>query len=268
MPATRLPLVRRFFTSALSLTAAVALSAGCNLQIGTGIEAKETWTRTYTVKPGATLSVQESNGTIQVGVAEGDKIEVVATKVSKASTEEAAKEDLKQYSIAENATPDLVQIDSSTRALQMILHNSRRVDYDIKVPKGLNVTLKTANGQINVKDVAGQLTIEATNGDIEAEGLTGAANVTAVNGRVQLGFAKIHEGGVRCKTTNGQIIVTVPASAKATLAARVLNGAIQTENLQLKTTEDSHRLLEATMGGGGPEIKLETTNGEVRVVGK
>ena len=268
MPAISLTALRRLTAAALPLLAVLVASAGCNLHFGTGIEARESWTRSYTVKPGATLSVKESNGTIRVSASDGDKIEVNATKISKGSTEEAAKADLKEYSISEKATADLVELDSSTRSLQMVLHSSRRIEYEIKVPKGLNVTLKTANGEIDVQGVGGQLTIEATNGDIEANELNGAADVTTVNGRVRLGFAKIHDGGVRCKTTNGQIIVTVPTTAKATLAARVLHGAIQTENLPLQASEDSHQRLNATIGGGGPEIRLETTNGEVRVVGK
>lgn len=244
------------------------MSAACNLQIGPSIEAKETWNRTYTVKPGATLTVKESNGEIRVSVSDGDKIEVTATKISKASTEEAAKADLKEYTIAEKATPDLVEIDSSTGGLQVMVHKSRRVDYDVKVPKGLNVNLRTANGTVNVQGVTGALTVEATNGDIEATGLAGGADVTAVNGRVQLGLAKVHDAGVRCKTTNGEIIVTLPAAAKATLAARVLHGDITTENLPIQATGESRQRLNATIGGGGPEIRLETTNGEVRLVGK
>jgi DUF4097 and DUF4098 domain-containing protein YvlB len=268
MPATLLISLRRLMAAALPIAAALVVSAGCNLHIGTGIEARESWTKSYTVKPGATLAVRESNGKIRVSAGDGDKIEVTATRISKASTEEAAKADLKSFSIAETATPDMVEFDSSNRSVQMVLNNSRRVEYDIKVPKGLNVTLKTVNGVIEVQGVSGQLTIETTNGDINASGLGGGADVTAVNGSVRLEFAKVHDAGVRCKTINGQIIVTLPAGAKATLAARVLHGEIQTENLSLKMNEESRQRLDATLGGGGPEIRLETTNGEVRFVGK
>jgi DUF4097 and DUF4098 domain-containing protein YvlB len=260
--------VRRPAAAILLISAALAASAACGLHFGSGIEARETWNRTYTVKSGATLTVRESNGTIRVNAIDGDKIEVSATRVAKASTEEAAKADLKEFSISETATADHVELDSSTRSVGVMLHKSRHVDYDIKVPKGLNVTLKTANGLINVQGVGGALTIEATNGDIEATGLGGGADVTAVNGRVQLGIEKVHNSGVRCKTTNGQIILTLPTTAKATLAAHVLHGVIQTENLSIATTDETRQRLNATIGGGGPEIKLETTNGEVRVVGK
>jgi DUF4097 and DUF4098 domain-containing protein YvlB len=81
-------------------------------------------------------------------------------------------------------------------------------------------------------------------------------------------MASVGDGGVRCKTTNGEIIVTVPASAKATIAARVANGEVRTENLTVQSTESSHRRLDGTIGGGGPEIRLDTMNGEIRIIGK
>jgi hypothetical protein len=48
----------------------------------------------------------------------------------------------------------------------------------------------------------------------------------------------------------------------------VLHGEIQTENLPIQKTDESRQRLNATIGGGGPEIRLEATNGEVKVVGK
>src|SRR5262245_52847337 len=269
MPAHSRAYFWRFAAAIAPAIAVAASSAACNLHFGNGVEAKESWTRTYTVKPGATLVVRESNGRIRVEVADGDKIEVVATRISTAPTEEAAKADLKNSSITENVTADLVELDSSTRSLQIMMNQSRRVEYEIKVPKMLNVTLKTANGAIDVRGVGGTLAVEATNGKVEASALAGAADVSAVNGQIKLEFAKIHDAGVRCKTTNGQIVVTVPAAAKANITARVLHGVISTENLSsLEKSEDSRQRLSATIGGGGPGIRLETTNGEVRVVGR
>ncbi|MND02081.1 hypothetical protein D3C83_213320 [compost metagenome] len=60
----------------------------------------------------------------------------------------------------------------------------------------------------------------------------------------------------------------MPTTTKATIAARVTNGRIETENLPVKSSDDSSRRLDATLGGGGPVISLSTTNGEIRVVGK
>lgn len=254
-------------TAVLAVATFAALSA-CNLQIGTGIEARDTWTRTYTVKPGATLDVRETNGRIHVTSTDGDKIEVSATRVAKGWTEEAARAKLKDVTIAESATVDRVELDSTSHGLQLTMSGSNRVDYDIRVPQSLNVTIKTTNGEVDVAGIGGVLTVKAVNGRISATSLGNGADVSAVNGRLSLEFEKVGEAGVRCKTTNGEIVITIPTASKATIAARVVNGDIRTENLAVQDNDSSRRRLDGTIGGGGPEIRLETTNGAIRVVGK
>jgi DUF4097 and DUF4098 domain-containing protein YvlB len=258
----------RLAGAAVMAAAALAASSACNLQIGTGIEARDAWTRTYVVKPGATLDVRETNGRIHVTPIDGDKIEVSATRIAKGPTEEAAQAALKDFTIAESATADRVELDSTTHGIQLTLRESLRVDYDIRVPRSLNVTIKTTNGAVDVEGIGGVLTVNAVNGRVRATSLGSGADVTSVNGQTALEFATLGEAGVRCKTTNGQIVVTIPSGAKATIAARVVNGLIRTENLAVQETENSRRRLDATVGGGGPEIRLEATNGEIRVVGK
>ena len=46
------------------------------------------------------------------------------------------------------------------------------------------------------------------------------------------------------------------------------NGGIDTENLSLESKEQSRRRLTGDLNGGGPEIRIETTNGGVTLRGK
>jgi len=243
-------------------------ASACNLQFSTGVEAKEAWTRTYKVKEGATVELREPNGRIRVEAGDGDEVVVNAMRVVKGPSEEAAKAALADVIIKEVATPDRVEIDSTSSSTGINFRLSRRVDYDVRMPRTGQLTIKSTNGEIRVIAIAGLVKIEAVNGDIELTGMEKGVDVDAVNGRVQVEMASVGDGGVRCKTTNGQIILTLPASAKATFAARVTNGVVHTENLTVQSTESSHRRLDGTIGGGGPEIRLDTMNGEVRIVGK
>ena len=259
----------RSLTRLSTLALGLAFTAACNLSFGTGVEAKNEWDKRYKVTSGATLELRETNGRIRVeaGTA-NDEIVVHAVRVVKGPTEEAAKAGLAEFAIKENATPDRVEIDSADAGRSFMSRMSRRVDYDVKMPKTGQLTIKSTNGEIVVRSIAGLVRIETVNGDIDLAGVERGVDVTAVNGRVQVDVTALGEHGVRCKTTNGQIIVRIPTTTKANLAARVTNGAVQTENLSVQTTETSHRRLDGTIGGGGPEIRLDTTNGELRIVGK
>ena len=88
-----------------------------------------------------------------------------------------------------------------------------------------------------------------------------------LSGNVHLEFARLAEGGLKSSTTNGDITVSLPRDVRASLSARVTNGSISASDLNLTTTEQSRRKLEASIGGGGPPVRLSTTNGEIRVRG-
>jgi len=260
-------LLKNGLARALAVVAAAASLAACNLQFSTGIEAKSPWSRTYKVTAGATLDIREPNGRITIEATDGSEIQVTATRVAKAPTEEAAKAAAEKIQINEKASSDRVELDS-TMGFQLTSGLSQHVDYDIKVPKFINLAVKATNSQVSVKSVAGTVTVEATNGEITIDGAEQGVDITTVNGRVVLNMAKVGTGGARVKSTNGEIEVGVPASGKATLAARVTNGAVEVQGLELQTSEKSYNRLDATLGGGGPEIRLGTTNGVIRIVGR
>jgi DUF4097 and DUF4098 domain-containing protein YvlB len=255
------------FVRAVALVGATASLAACNLQFSTGIEAKSAWSRTYKVTDGATLEIREPNGRITIEATDGTEIQVSATRIAKAPTEEAAKAAAEKIQINEKSSDDRVELDSAA-GFQLTSGLSQRVDYDIKVPRSISLAIKATNSEISVKSVTGMVKIEAVNGEITVDGAEQGADIVTVNGRVVLKMAKIGAGGARIKSTNGEIEVSVPAGGKATLAARVTNGAVETEGLNLQTTEKSHRRLDATLGGGGPEIRLDATNGMIRIVGR
>ncbi len=254
-------------TAALGILLLAATVSACGLEFSTGVEAREAWTKTYKVKAGATVELREPNGRIRVEGTDGDEVTINATRVAKGPNDEATKAALAEVKISDTATADGVQIDSNTSS-GMSFRVSKRVDYDVKMPRDGQLTIRNTNGEIRVVSVAGFVKIESTNGDIELRGIEKGAEVTATNGRIQIEMASVGDGGVRCRTTNGQIVLTLPASSKANLAARVVNGVVHTENLSLASSDSSYRRLDATLGGGGPQIRLDTTNGEVRIVGK
>jgi len=258
--------VTRLMRAAALIAATVSLAA-CNLQFSTGIEAKSGWSRTYKVTAGATLEIREPNGRIAIEAIDGTEIQVSATRVAKASTEEAAKTAAEKIQINEKVSDDRVELDSAA-GLELTSRMTHYVEYDVKVPRSINVTIKATNSKVDLKSVAGTVKIEAVNGEITVDGAERGADIGTINGRVVLNLAKIGPDGVRVKTTNGEIEVGVPAAGKATFAARVTNGVVEVQGLDLQASEKTHRRLDATLGGGGPEIRLDTTNGMIRIVGR
>jgi len=82
---------------------------------------------------------------------------------------------------------------------------------------------------------------------------------------VDVELTAVAKGGVKLGCTNGGIRLRLPPDAAANISASVSNGGIQADGLQLDTTASSRRSLEARMNGGGPPIKIEGTNGGIRI---
>ena len=63
-------------------------------------------------------------------------------------------------------------------------------------------------------------------------------------------------GSVDAETTNGGIKLRLPADAKASISARIVNGGIDTEGLSIQSSgEASKRRLDGNLNGGGPRIR-------------
>jgi DUF4097 and DUF4098 domain-containing protein YvlB len=253
---------RRLFP--LALLASSLVAGACGLQLSTDVEAKDQWTRSYPISATGTLSITSGNGRVTVEAADIETIEVSAERIVRAGTEEAANEQLKLIDMKEEVSADRVSLDSSLRGVNIGV--SRRVNYTIKVPRTLAVIVESSNGEISVTGITGALTASASNGRITGTDLRGSARATTTNGVVTLTMAAV-TGDITAETTNGQVTITVPRTTNATLSARVTHGGIMHENLDLTVTETSRRRLDGRLGTGGPSIRVETTNGAIRIIG-
>lgn len=243
----------------------VAAGAACNLNISTDVEAKDEWTRSYPISATGSLSIVTGNGRVVVESADIKTIEIWAERIVRAGTEEAANEQLKTIDMHEEVNADRVSIDGSTKGLN--IRTSRRINYVVKVPKTIAVTLESSNGDISVTGLTGAFRASASNGRIIGMDLGGSAHASTSNGVVELTMAAV-TADVTAETTNGKVTVTVPRDTNANLSARVTNGEISHDNLDLQVTETSRRRLDGRLGTGGPSIRVETTNGAVRIAGR
>jgi DUF4097 and DUF4098 domain-containing protein YvlB len=256
--------LRRLAVPIAALTLSVLTASACNLELSLQAEAKDQWKRDYPLTAGGTLEIRNTNGRIHLEAVDGDTVSIVADRVVKAATDEAAKQALADFEIRETVSADRIALDSTPPA-GITINMSRRVDFTVRLPRTAAVTLRGTNGDIEANGVGGRFEVHVTNGRVVATGLTGAASVDSTNGMVTLEVAQLGPDGIRCETTNGAITVRLPAGAGANLSARVANGRISHEGLDVKIIEESRRRLDGTIGAGGPDIRLQTTNGAIRV---
>ena len=255
------------------LVVAVMLVAGCDVRVGeNGVsvdvshsKAVEEWNRTYKLAKGGTLEIVNTNGAIVLNAGTGDQVEITARRDARAASDEEAQALLKETSIAEEVSATRVAIRSSNGKGLLRGRRSISVEYQVSVPAGLQVSLKTENAGIGLHDVDGTVTASTTNGSIRGTNLAGAVSAHIVNGAITMEVTR-PSGPIELDSVNGGIRLDVPGNLKADVEASAVNGGVVAEDgLPIVVTDKSRTRLSGKMNGGGLRISATTVNGGVRI---
>ncbi len=254
----------------LALALTLPFAAACDIVGGFGNErASETWSKSYPLASGGRVEITNVNGRIDLSGSATDKVEVSAEKIGKGSTPEDAKEMLKRIEIRENVSADRIHLE--TRLERGVgFHMGRgEVRYTVRVPLGASIKLETVNGGIEVDNIRGRAELETTNGGIVARRIAGGLDASTTNGGVQAEVDALGADGVQMECTNGGLRLTLPKDARADITARIVNGGISVDGLNVDTIgEQTRRRLEGRLNGGGPRVRIEGTNGGIRITGR
>jgi DUF4097 and DUF4098 domain-containing protein YvlB len=256
---------RTLIATALVLTAATASAT----------KLEEKFEKTYDVRPGALVSLANVNGRIEVRAWDQPRVRIHAVKHVQASGAQRAKEAM-----------DGLKIEISTGAggLKVFTRYPKRmengfgildlmfgdnvnasVSYELMVPRTMNLEIENTNGGIVVSEVRGSHRIDTTNGRIELERCAGDLEAETTNGAIRAELTDVTPGkSMRLETTNGRISLSAPPTLAANVDAATTNGSINTE-LPITTTHAKRRSLRGAINGGGPELRLRTTNGSIEI---
>jgi hypothetical protein len=144
--------------------------------------------------------------------------------------------------------------------------NRAKINFDVQVPRGVRFHALTTNGNVLGRGLDSVVEATTTNGNVEVS-TSEWASATTTNGgiRVSIGSAK-WSGELEVKTTNGSVDVTLPASAEFKLDAATTNGGIHTDFPITVQGSFNSKALSGTVGGGGRELRVVTTNGTIKLM--
>lgn len=255
----------------LTLLAALLLTATAAL----GATVTENIDRTFDVKPGAEVRLNNINGGITISSWDQPRVRVVAEKKVKGDKDDLA-EAMKELRI---------EFQQSGGGLNVITHYPNegsggigglfdwisnddvdaQVRYELTVPRSMNLDIRNTNGTISVNQVNGRLELDTTNGRVETVGCAGSLDASTTNGAIKAELTKVTPGQeINLSTTNGGITVAVPKNFSGEVDAGTTNGSITTD-LPVATTRVGDNRLRGTINGGGTPMKLRTTNGAIKI---
>jgi len=125
-----------------------------------------------------------------------------------------------------------------------VQNNDVRVDFMVRVPAGVRLVANTVNG------------------DIQAEGLRSDVQAGTVNGRLNIQTAGFVSNAA---TVNGDIELDLPGDLNAEFHATMVNGQVDSDFPIVVTGRFNRRNLTGRIGSGGPDLRVSTVNGNVRL---
>jgi len=238
-----------------------------------------------------TLEVRDVEGNITVEAYDGTDVEMTVEKSLSAQNEEemrAARHDV-VLDIGDSASTihAIVRYPNQQTcggAGGFTSHSGyhARYDFTIRLPRTVRLQLCTINsGVVLVSGTTGDFDVSNVNGRIAMTDVAGSGNAVTVNGAVAASFVSAPQRSSTFRTINGDVAITLPDSTSAVFHMKTLNGHLLTD-FAVESEPESAGVVRESVGGlsmirtngfttvrtgdGGPELTLESLNGDVRVM--
>ncbi len=252
--------------------------------------------RSYTVGVAPLIEVSTNRGKINIQTGEAGRVVVTGAATVRLTGPSNAVELTRQVA----ANPPIEQSSDRLRLRSPLDPDESRamtVNYDLRVPPDARIIAVSDSGAVEVRDVAGHVDVRTQSSAISLMSL-GSADVQTGSGAVRLdgasGAIRIStsssgitardlRGGLRSRTESGRTILSGSPSAQwdvsagsgsievdfyapvnATLHATTGSGSVETPERMVKGSIEKRRV-EGAIGEGGPEVRLASRSGSIRV---
>jgi DUF4097 and DUF4098 domain-containing protein YvlB len=269
------------------VTFALVLLVGLSLACGNGLginpfTAQETVSQSFETSAPPQVVVETFNGTITVVTDTASTVQADVTKRGSGFGQAEAQQDLKNIQVSMTQEGGAIRIIARRTDQRQNTGNSGAA-VSLKAPSGTILDLRTSNGSVTVTGSTGDVTVNTSNGRVQVMGGTGHlkldtsngsievdaenAVVTALTSNGQINFrGTLAQGDHSFRTSNGRIVLTLPASASFRFDATTSNGKIMSDWAvnRVGGTDEDH--LGGTVGENSATfIELRTSNGSIEL---
>jgi DUF4097 and DUF4098 domain-containing protein YvlB len=156
-----------------------------------------------------------------------------------------------------------------------------KMDFVVAVPLDIDIKIKTVNeGHVSVRDINGSFVVRNVNGDIQIHNIAGSGTARTVNGPVKVSFRQNPREASDFETVNGAVELQFARDLSADFRFKTFNGGIYSDfpvtALPVQGMKEEHhgakvifradRYTGARINAGGPQIKVENLNGDIRIL--
>jgi Toastrack DUF4097 len=261
--------------------------------VGFAEHAQEKIEKTFAMPAGAgrqTLEIDNVWGSIEVVGTASDQVRLTVNKSIRAESKgkiEKARKDV-TLDITQQADALKLYVNGPFRCNCHDCARSRdeegyivKMDFQVQVPRDIDLKIKTVNeGRVSLRDINGSFLVRNVNGDIQIRNIAGSGSARTVNGPVKVSFRQNPREASDFNTVNGNIELAFARDLSADFKFKTFNGSIysdfpvtalpvqgmQEERHGAKVIFRADRYTAARISAGGPQIKVENLNGDIRIL--
>ena len=196
-------------TAILTACAAIAMMAQTTV-IQPSAPNPVTETRTFALKSGGRLKIDNTNGGIKISAWDKDEVALTANFTPS----------------SRNKAHSKIKVKSNINSLELIIEHPREwnevgsCQLELKVPGSVASNIQTVNGSITINGITGKNNTETTNGNIVMENVGGNVKAETTNGGIVM---KNVSGNIKAETTNGGIVME---NVSGNINAETTNGSV------------------------------------------
>ncbi|HEX4946988.1 MAG TPA: DUF4097 family beta strand repeat-containing protein [Blastocatellia bacterium] len=228
--------------------------------------AREEITKTFKLPANATVGVYSIDGLIDVTTSDSDQAEVHILRLAR------TKDTFEKQKAVIKFKDDELKIYGNQRDREIGIwdhvtgDDELRTRVTLKLPRKVEFHTWRVNGQINLGEIEGRVEVGNVNGKVLVAKAVGSANFNNINGKVEAGIANLNKDGIEVHQINGNVDLKFLDEANVNVEAHGLNGRVNAEVPNVKVERQERQYYRATIGSGGPEIRVGRMNGNLNLL--
>ena len=226
----------------------------------------EHFNRSLKLPAGGTLRLRGFAGHVTITASDGDEVSVDAVRHGSRAWLDRTK--LEMY--AQGSTV-VVRDDESVHTSWFDWsphHSIGETDFDIKVPKHINLDVNVFSSPVDVRGVEGTHKIHTFSAKIHLEDAVGSIDAHTFSGGVDIQTKAWQDRqAIDVHTFSGSVELRIPESARGSVSFNSFSGRM-TSDVPLTLHTSSRRSLDATLGGGDSSnghVQVKTFSGNVHI---
>lgn len=139
------------------------------------------------------------------------------------------------------------------------------INYTITVPSFIDVKIDNIHGTVILNNIDNDINVELVTGELNLEHVSGNIRADLVN--VDVTGSVDSTKGMIFDIINGDIQLTLGPNVNAKLWVDWVNGKFESDGLSFMNADKDKESFRGTLGSGLYDIKIDITNGKIRLFG-